>query len=225
VARIAFRMLVTAGVGALLGLAVWVKGQLWAGWMADPLGLYAWPLGTSMLGGAVVGALLAFALDALGLDLPLFPQRQSRSETSQELAFSSYLAALQAAKHRGESLPPPPAPTPAPIRDTIRDWSSGSAEGWIDRDQADRIQERLGAVHLRLSLLLAASVATLVGIAAELIPALSAGALGSQGGGAVFFAIALTLCIAVFVLGGTVWRVIAGGSALAIAWTARFFLS
>ena len=166
-ARIAFRMLVSAGVGALLGLSVWLKGQTRSAWIGDALGLYNHSLGTSVLGGAALGALLAFVLDAMGLDLPLFPgQGRFRSEAKQDLLFTAYLENLRSAARRGTASPPPPAPAPESIRATIRDWSSGSAEGWIDRDTADRIQDLLRYAQIRMQLLLAASVSTLIGIGA-----------------------------------------------------------
>lgn len=223
-ARSAFRMLVSAGVGALLGLSVWLKGQTRSAWMGDALGLYGHSLAVSVLGGAVIGALLAFILDAIGLDLPLFPERRSRSAEKQELLFSAYLASLRSAARRGTAPPPPPAPAPESIRATIRDWSSGSAEGWIDRDTADRIQDRLRYAQIRMQLLLAASVSTLIGIGASMFHALTAGAFGTPGAGLPFFAIALACCIAVFVLGGTAWRLVAAVYGLAIAWAAYFFL-
>jgi hypothetical protein len=196
-ARLVFRMLVTAGVGTLLGLASWLQHQT-RFWLVDPEPA-GWPLGTYLLGGAGIGALLALVLDLLGLDLPLFPERQSRSEVRQERAFSAYLAALQAAKRSGESLPAPPSgPEPAPVRDAIRNGSSGSHEGWIDRESADRIQGRLARSQVRLQLLLAASLLTLLGMGGMLFHLVLSG--GDTSGGLLFFGLAIVCCAAVVVL-------------------------
>lgn len=222
-ARIVFRMLVTAGVGALLGLLVWLKGQTRSAWMEDSFGLYGWPLGTSVLGGAAIGALLTFVLDAIGLDLPLFPERRSRSAEKQELLFSAYLASLRSAARRETALPPPPPPAPESIRATIRDWSSGSAEGWIDRDTADRIQGRLRGIQVRTQMLLFASVLTLAGLGLTLFDAVVSGGAPTSGIALLIYTIAIACCAAVFWMGGAAWRVMAAALGILIACVAYYF--
>lgn len=224
-ARLVFRMLVSAGVGAGLGLMTWLKGQSRSAWMADPIGLSSWSLEACLLGGAGIGALLALVLDVLGLDLPLFPQRQSGSEGRQELAFSAYLAELRAAKRRGTALPPPPAalePELA-IRAAVRDWSSGSAEGWIDRDSAERIQGRLQRSQVRLQILMFACVLTLAGLGFTLFDAVMSGGEPTDAFILGIYAIALACCAAVFWMGGTAWRVMAGALGVLIGYAACYF--
>lgn len=219
-ARLLFRMLVTAAVGTGLGLMTWLRGQARSGWVADPVGLSSWSLGACLLGGAGIGALLAFVLDALGLDLPLFPEPRTRSEAKQELAFSAYLEDLRASAKRETAPPTPPPPVP---ESKIREWSSGSAEPWIDRAKADRIQGRLGQMQLRLQMLMFACVLTLGALGFTLFDAVMSGGEPTEGIVLWIYAMAIACCAAVFAMGGMVWRVMAGALGILIAYAAYYF--
>jgi hypothetical protein len=220
-ARIVFRMLVTAGIGALGGLMMWLEGESLSAWMVDPLGFSSSSLGACLLGGAAIGALLALVLDALGLDLPLFPERRERSATSDLL--SAPLTKDQLARLVSASQPSAPPSAAESIRATIRDWSSGSAEGWIDRDTADRIQGRLRRTQVRAQMLFFACVLVLTGLGFTLFDAVMSGGAPTSGIVLLIYTIAIACCAAVFWMGGAAWRVMAAALGIAIAYVAYYF--
>lgn len=220
VARTVFRMLVAGSYGAALGLLFWSRrSQPW--WLGGSGG-EGWPFAPTVLGAAAFAALVVWVLDMLELDPPLLPARWSRSEARPELAFSAYLAELQSAARRGAALPPPP-PQPAPepsIRAAIRDWSSGSITPEIKPRRVEKLERWLGVLErsqFNLGLLVAATFFMLIGIGVEMIYGVTAGVLGHPGDGRMFFWIGIALCVAVFAIGGTAWRMIAPIYALVIA--------
>ncbi len=230
-ARLVFRMLVCAGIGALGGLMMWLKGQHIAqsAWKVDAFGFSSLALGTCLLGGAGIGALFAFVLDALGLDLPLFPERQrpARSALGDLLSAPLTKDQLKNQLARLASAPPPPPVSAAEsIRATVRDWSSGSGGDWIDRKTAERLerrQQRFQSARVRLEMLFLAGVLTLGGIGFTLFSVVISGGAPTSGIILLIYAIAIGLCTAVFVMGGTAWRVMAAALAVVIAYVAYSF--